>query len=53
VLSPLPDPPFGALRVEGLRLGGRPLAVEVSATGGVVAVEAPDGVEVVTATPRG
>ena len=52
VLSPLPDPPFGAVRVEGLRVGGLPVAVEVSATGQVVAVDAPDGLEVVAATPH-
>jgi glycogen debranching enzyme len=52
VLSPLPAPPFGAVRVEGLRVGGLPVAVEVSATGQVVAVDAPDGLEVVAATPH-
>ena len=53
VLSPLPDPPGGALRVEGLRVAGLPVTVEVSATGQVVAVDAPDGLEVVAATPHG
>ena len=52
LLSPLPDPPCGAVRVEGLRVGGLPVAVEVSATGRVVAVEAPPELEVVTATPH-
>lgn len=52
VLSPLPDPPCGALRVEGLRVSGLPVTVEVSATGHVVAVDAPDGLEVVAATPH-
>lgn len=52
VLAPLPDPPFGAVRVEGLRVGGFPVTVEVSATGQVVAVEAPEGLEVVAATPH-
>ena len=52
VLAPLPDPPFGAVRVEGLRVGGLPVTVEVSATGQVVAVDAPEGLEVVAATPH-
>ncbi|HYN66696.1 MAG TPA: glycogen debranching N-terminal domain-containing protein [Ornithinibacter sp.] len=52
VLSPLPDPPCGALRVEGLRVSGLPVTVEVSSTGQVVAVDAPDGLEVVAATPH-
>lgn len=52
VLSPLPDPPCGALRVEGLRVSGLPVSVEVSATGQVVSVDAPDGLEVVAATPH-
>ncbi|WP_392542264.1 glycogen debranching N-terminal domain-containing protein [Oryzobacter telluris] len=46
-LSPLADAPFGALTVEGLRLGGAPLGVSVDAHGEVVAVSAPDGIEVV------
>ena len=52
VLSPLPDPPCGAVRVDGIRVGGLPVAVEVSATGHVVAVEAPPELEVVAATPH-
>ena len=42
------------MRVEGIRVGGRPVAVEVDGSGTVTAVEAPDGVEVVVrrATPR-
>ncbi|WP_377642203.1 glycogen debranching N-terminal domain-containing protein [Oryzobacter terrae] len=46
-LSPLTDAPFGALTVEGLRVAGKPLRVEVDAQGGVVGVIAPDGIEVV------
>ncbi len=46
-LSPLPDAPFGALTVEGLRLGGQPFSVSVDADGGVVGVTAPDGIDVV------
>lgn len=45
-LSPLPGGPFGAMRVEGLRIGGRSFAVEVDAAGDVVRVEAPPGVDV-------
>ncbi|MFL6152488.1 MAG: hypothetical protein ACJ72B_08920 [Ornithinibacter sp.] len=41
------------MRVEGLRVKGMPVAVEVSATGQVVGVEAPPELEVVTATPHG
>ncbi len=52
VLSPLPDPPCGAVRVEGIRVGGLPVTVEVSATGQVVAVDAPPELEVVAATPH-
>ena len=47
VNRPLPSAPFGALRVEGIRLGGDAVTVEVDATGKVVDVLAPDGVEVV------
>ena len=46
-VRPLPSAPFGALRVEGIRLGGEAVTVEVDATGSVVDVLAPDGVEVV------
>ncbi len=52
LLSPLPDPPCGAVRVDGIRVGGLPVAVEVSATGQVLAVEAPPELEVVAATPH-
>ncbi len=52
VLSPLPDAPCGAIRVEGIRVGGLPVRVEVSATGQVVAVEAPPELDVVAATPH-
>lgn len=52
-LAPLPHSPFGALRVEGLRVGGEPLTVEVDAAGDVVAVEAPDGIDVVVTGPPG
>jgi hypothetical protein len=53
LLSPLPDPPCGAVRVEGIRVGGRRVMVEVSRTGHVMAVEAPHELEVVTATAHG
>ncbi len=46
-LAPLASAPFGALRVEGLRLGGAPVAVSVDAEGQVVSVDAPAGVDVV------
>ncbi len=46
-LSPLVEAPFGALTVEGLRVAGQPLRVEVDAQGGVVGVTAPDGIDVV------
>jgi len=39
--------------VLGLRVGRCPVTVEVSATAQVVAVEAPDELEVVAATPHG
>jgi glycogen debranching enzyme len=45
-LNPLPDAPFGALAVEGLRLGGKAFGVSVDAQGGVVGVTAPDGIDV-------
>ncbi len=45
-LSPLPDAPFGALDVRGLRLGDGLLDVEVDAEGQVRAVRAPDGIDV-------
>ncbi|GAB3592609.1 glycogen debranching N-terminal domain-containing protein [Angustibacter peucedani] len=37
--TPAPGAPVGAVRVEGLSVGGRPLAVEVDRAGQVVAVE--------------
>ncbi|MDQ2757704.1 MAG: amylo-alpha-1,6-glucosidase [Actinomycetota bacterium] len=43
---PLPQAPFGALRVEGIRVAGRPIAIEVDGAGQVVDVQAPDGIEV-------
>lgn len=46
-LSPLAGAPFGALTVEGLRVAGEPLRVEVDSQGGVVGVDAPDGIDVV------
>ena len=46
-VSPLASAPFGALAVEGLKVGGHPLAVEVDARGDVVSVTAPEGIEVV------
>jgi len=52
VLDPLPDPPFGAVRVEGIRVGGLPVAVELSASGQVLAVDTPAGIEVVVAGSR-
>lgn len=45
-VSPLPQAPFGALRVEGIRVSGRPVAIEVDGSGRVVDVRAPDGIEV-------
>ena len=45
-VSPLPQAPFGALRVEGIRMAGRPVAIEVDGSGRVVDVQAPDGIEV-------
>ncbi len=45
-LSPLPDAPFGALHVRGLRLGDGLVDVEVDAEGQVRAVRAPDGIDV-------
>ncbi|MGL5928442.1 MAG: glycogen debranching N-terminal domain-containing protein [Dermatophilaceae bacterium] len=46
-LDPLPSAPFGALRVDGLRVGEARLAVTVDSAGQVVDVEAPGGLEVV------
>jgi glycogen debranching enzyme len=46
-LSPLAPSPFGAVRIEGLRLGGAAWSVALDASGDVVDVVAPEGVEVV------
>ncbi|MBM6399803.1 glycogen debranching N-terminal domain-containing protein [Phycicoccus sonneratiae] len=46
-LAPLAPSPFGSVRVEGLRLGGASWSVSLDASGDVVDVVAPDGVEVV------
>jgi glycogen debranching enzyme len=46
-LAPLAPSPFGAVRIEGLRLGGASWSVALDASGDVVDVAAPDGVEVV------
>ncbi len=46
-LAPLAPSPFGAVRVEGLRLGGSAWSVSVDAAGDVVDVTAPDGVDVI------
>ncbi len=51
-VRPLAPAPFGAIRVEGIRVGGRPVVVEVDGSGTVTAVEAPDGVEVVAGGAR-
>ncbi|MGB7819468.1 MAG: glycogen debranching N-terminal domain-containing protein [Ornithinibacter sp.] len=48
-LSPMREAPFGALTVEGLRVAGGALRVEVDAMGSVVDVEAPSGITVVCA----
>lgn len=45
--------PFGALPVQGLQVGGRPLTVDVDAAGDVAAVEAPEGIDIVLARPPG
>lgn len=46
-LAPLAEAPFGALTVHGLRVAGLPLSVSVDSQGGVVGVDAPDGLDVV------
>lgn len=46
-VTPLPEAPFGAVRVDGLRVAGRPFGVAVDSRGDVVEVTAPDGIEVV------
>ncbi|MGG5258858.1 glycogen debranching N-terminal domain-containing protein [Phycicoccus avicenniae] len=46
-LSPLAPAPFGAVRVEGLRLGDRSWSVALDAAGDVVDVVAPEGIDVV------
>ncbi|MEO7423179.1 MAG: glycogen debranching N-terminal domain-containing protein, partial [Ornithinibacter sp.] len=48
-ISPLREAPFGALGVEGLRIAGGALRVEVDASGRVVDVEAPKGITVICA----
>ncbi len=45
-VAPLPESPFGAVRVEGIRVGGRSLAVAVDGAGRVVDVDAEGGLEV-------
>ncbi len=50
-VTPLPRAPFGALRVEGIRVAGRAVAIEVDGTGQVVEVDAPHGIEVQVAPP--
>jgi glycogen debranching enzyme len=47
-ISPLREAPFGALTVEGLQIAGGRLRVEVDASGGVVDVQAPEGITVHT-----
>ncbi len=47
-INPLPEAPFGALEVEGLRVAGGALRVCVDSSGQVIDVEAPAGIEVVT-----
>jgi glycogen debranching enzyme len=51
-VAPLAPAPFGAVRVEGIRVSGRPVAVEVDGSGTVVDVDAPVGVEVVVGGAR-
>ncbi|AKT52001.1 glycogen debranching N-terminal domain-containing protein [Arsenicicoccus sp. oral taxon 190] len=46
-VRPLPDAPFGALRVEGLRYADLDFTVDVDAAGGVTVTGLPDGVTVV------
>lgn len=46
-LSPLPGAPFGPVRVDGLRLGNAEVSVSVNGAGDVIAVDVPDGIEVV------
>ncbi len=43
-ISPLREAPFGPLDVEGLRIAGGTLSVEVDASGTVVDVDAPPGI---------
>ena len=45
-LAPLPESPFGAVRVEGIRVGGRAVTVGVDGVGRVVHVESDAGLEV-------
>ncbi|MGL5819988.1 MAG: glycogen debranching N-terminal domain-containing protein [Phycicoccus sp.] len=51
-LDPLPSAPFGAVRVEGLRVGEARLTVALDAAGQVVDVEAPEGLDVVVGSSR-
>ena len=45
-LAPLPESPFGAVRVDGIRLGGRELSVGVDGSGHVVHLEGDNGLDV-------
>ncbi len=45
-VAPAAPSPVGALSAAGLRFGGRPLAVEIGADGGVLRVDAADGVRI-------
>lgn len=45
-VAPLPEGPFGAVHVEGIRVGGRSLALTVDGAGRVVDVDAEPGLEV-------
>jgi glycogen debranching enzyme len=48
-LAPLPEAPFGALRIDGLQLAGQRLRVEVDSAGRLTDVQAPPGVVVTEA----
>lgn len=48
-LSPLPEAPFGALTVDGLRTAGKALRVAVDGSGRVAEVDAPQGITVICA----
>jgi len=45
-LAPLPESPFGSVRVEGIRVGGHAVTVDVDGAGRVVHVESDAGLEV-------